>query len=194
MTAATPSSASSPVRANTHQPDPARQHRRGHQRQGKHQADAGAHDRHRFGAHHVARLIRQQRRDSRRHRTSTLHRAADGQPGQRRRPCRHQAAGGEHQQTEHDHGFAPDPVRSQAIQELQQGLREAVNAHGQSDHGGVVATGVTCRLDGKHRQNQKQAQHAQGKDGGQRKTGAQFQRRHGGSGLGAGRPQRGIHI
>jgi hypothetical protein len=39
------------------------QRRRRHERNGKHQADAAAHERHGLGAHAVARLVGQQRRD-----------------------------------------------------------------------------------------------------------------------------------
>src|SRR5690606_27547573 len=68
----------------------------------------------------------------------------------------------------------------QTVKQLQQGLRQAIDAHGQADQGRVFAAGIMLRFERKHRQDQEQAQHAQGEDGGQRKAGAPFGGRHGG--------------
>ena len=91
---------------------------------------------------------------------------------------RPEAAQRKHQETDHDDPLAAEPVRRHAVGQLQQPLRQTVNAHGQAQQRGIVTTRVFTRLKGKHRQHQKQTQHAQGKDRRQRKTGAPLGGRH----------------
>ena len=74
------------------QPDVTRQQRRNHQRQGKHQGNAGADQRHGLGTHLVAGGIRQQGRDRGRNGPGALQRTAGNQPVQVWRPGGHKAA------------------------------------------------------------------------------------------------------
>ena len=137
------------------------QQRRNDERHGKHQADAHAHQRHGLGAHLVAGLVSKKGADGRRNSAGPLHRAADGQPGQVSRRHGNEAAQREHQQPENDDALAAQPVRGHAKGDLQQPLGQPVNAHGQTHAGRVIAAGVARSLQGKHRQHQKQPQHAQ---------------------------------
>ena len=159
---------------------------RDHQRQGEHQADARAHQGHRLGANLVAGLVGQQGGDRGGHGAGALQGAAGDQPAQGLRPCRHEAAGCEHQQAEDDHALAAQPVRGHAEGDLQDALGQAIDAHGQADQGGVGAARVSGRLQREHRKDQEQAEHARGKDGRQRAAGTAFHRRHAGGGGGNG--------
>ena len=155
------------------------QHRGQHQGQRKHQRDAAPHQRHGLGAHLVARLVGQQGCDRCRHGSRTLDGSANEQPSQAARQRCDDTARRKQEQAQHNHALASKAIRRHTERNLQQALRQTINAHGQTDQRWVVTAGVLRRFQREYGQDQKQAQHAQGEDGGQGYAGAPFQRRHG---------------
>ena len=109
---------------------------------------------------------------------------------------RQQAARRKDQQPGDDDALAPEAVRSQAQGQLEHGLGEPVQAHGQADHGRIIPARVFARLQREHRQHQEQAQHAQRKDQRQAGAGTAFLRGHaarcGRGGAGAWAPWTGV--
>ena len=81
----------------------------------------------------------------------------------------------------------PNRSRGQAERNLQDALREAVDAHGQPDERGVGAARVAGSLQREHGQDQEQPEHAGGEDGGERRTGAALCRGHAAGRGGVGR-------
>ena len=163
----------------TRQTDRRHQQGRQHQREREHQPDARPHERHRLGPDLVASQVRQQGGDGGRHGAGALQGPADKQAVQIRGRSRHQAADREDQQTENNHPLAAQTIRGHAEGQLQETLGQPVDAHRQADLRRIVATRVSARLQGKDWQHQKQSQHAQGEDRGQRHARAALQRRHG---------------
>ena len=135
------------------------------QRQCKHQADTGTHQRHGLGADFIACQVGEQRGHCRRYRPGALYRTPDHQFGQRGGPIRQKAPGSKQQQPENDDGLAPQPVRRHPERQLQDALGQAIDTHGQADQGRIVTPRVMAGFQGKHRQYQEQAQHAQAVDG-----------------------------
>lgn len=99
-------------------------------------------------------------------RPGALQGAAQGEGEQIMRASGHKAAQGKHRQPAVNHLFAADAVGQHAQRQLQQGLRQPVAAQRQANPGGVVAAGQLMGVQGKHRQDKKHAQHAQGVDAG----------------------------
>ena len=143
-----------------------RQQRAQHQAGGKGQANGHANHRHGAGAVFFAGQVGQQRGDGGGNRPGALQGAAQGEGEQIMRAGRHKAAQGKYRQPAVNHLFAADAVGQHAQRQLQQGLRQPVAAQRQANPGGVVAAGQLMGVQGKHRQDKKHAQHAQGVDAG----------------------------
>jgi hypothetical protein len=82
----------------------------------------------------------------------------------------------EQKQPEDDHRLAPEAVGRRAVGDLQEGLRQAVGADRQPDQRHIVAPGQLLGVHREDRQDQEQAEHAQGEDRGQPDPGAAFGR------------------
>ncbi len=104
------------------------QRRRRHQREGEHQADAGADQRHHLGAVLLARQVRRQRRHRCGNGAGALKRTAEDGPPDVRRGGGDEAAGGEDQQADDDDALSAVAVRGHAEGQLQGGLGQAVDA------------------------------------------------------------------
>ena len=152
--------------------------RRRHHREREHQADRGADHRHHLGAVLVAGEVGGERGDRGGDRARALQHAADDDHVDAVGERRDHAADDEQHQAEDDHRLAPEAVGRRPVGDLQAGLGEAVGADREAHQGEIVATGNLGRVDGEHRQDQEQAEHAQGEDRGEAHAGAAFFARH----------------
>jgi hypothetical protein len=85
-----------------------------------------------------------------------------------------EAADGKQHEAGDDHRLASPAVAGGSERNLQQALGQAVDPERQADQGRTVAAGNRARVHGEHRQDQEQAQHAQGEDRRERGARAHF--------------------
>ena len=83
------------------------------------------------------------------------------------------------EQAPEDDGFAANFIRGPTQGNLHDGLRQAIDAHGQANKAEVVTPGQFGGVKGKHRQNHEHAEHAQRINAGQPASGFALGGQHG---------------
>src|SRR5437899_1146957 len=156
-------------------PNPAVEHRRGDERHGKSQCDRAAYHRHRLGAVLLARDVGCERRHGRGDRAGSLDRAPENDCIDVRRPRGDEAPQREKQQPDDDRPLPSVAVRGHAVGDLQDSLRQSVDPQRNPDQPLAGASGKPLCVDCGNRKDQKQAQHAQGEQRGEREARTQFQ-------------------
>jgi hypothetical protein len=122
----------------------------------------------------LARQIGGKCRDRRRNGAGTLQHATGDDDVDVVGEGRDETAADEQQQTEDDHRLAPETVGSRTVGNLQAGLRQPVGTESHADERHVVAGRQLLGIKRKDRQDQEEAQHAQGKNSRQADAGASF--------------------
>ncbi len=161
--------------------------RRGDEGHREHEADGGADDRHDLRTVLLAREIGGERHHRRGDRAGALDAPPEDREPDVLRGGGEKAAGGEHQQPEHDHALAAETVRGHAVRNLQARLGEAIRAERDPDEHEVVAAPQARRVHREDREDQEQPQHAQREERAERDAGAELLGRHRAGG------QRGLH-
>ena len=85
-----------------------------------------------------------------------------------------EAAQGEYSKPPVKNGLAPPAVGRHTERDLQEALRQSVDAKRHADQGEVVAAREMARMDREHWKNQEKAEHTQAKHAGEACAGAQF--------------------